>query len=195
MIKIFGMLVILALLGCSQGPSATLDAKLISALQSDSLVDAYKACIFLGEIALNENQIEKIETSLPESTCKFYLLAKRVGGTQNIKDFVDHFPNAKKQKDIWDTHSNIGYPIQLTPPYIGFLATIATTNDSALDKLVTALNYTDGAHAEALIEILAKLYIKHSSRVTILLAHNKTSESLINLIIETSILFKGMKNE
>jgi hypothetical protein len=190
--RIFGVLVITALLGCGQGSNSALkalDSKLINTLQSDSTTDAYKACIFLGEIALNEQQIARIETSLPASTCKFYLLAKRVGSPQNITDFIEHFPNSKKQKEIWHTHSDIGYPIQFTPPYIGFLAVVAITSDPALDKLVATLNYTDAAHAEAMVETLARLYVKHRNRVATSLVKNKIPNNLINLIIKTSRYF------
>ncbi len=199
MIRIFIAVTIIMLLGCKQEQHSvdeTLESKLIRSLQSSSKIDIYKACIFLGELALNENQIEEIKSSLPESTCKFYLLAKRLGNTNDVTSFIDNFPNSEEQKEIWSSHSKAGYPIQFTPPYLDFLATIAITNNVALKKLVEALNHTDGAHADAMVEILAKLHMRHNERVSTLLIQNKTPKNLINLIVETSIYFsKGMKSE
>ena len=153
------------------------------------MTDSYKACIFLGELALNEDQIGLIKTSLPESHCQLYLLAKREGNAKNISNFINNFPNSEEQKEIWRIHSNSGYPIQFIPPYINFLAAIAITSDAALNKLTGTLNHTDDAHADAMIEVLAKLYIKHGDRVASSFDTNKTPINLINLIKETANYF------
>ena len=160
----------------------SLEVFLTKALISTDKSTAYKACILLGELALTEQVISLIKQTKSRPVCKAYLLSKRIHTTDSALSFIRSFPQETEQKEIWMLHQSVGYPLNLMPAYFVYLDHLASTFDDALNILIKNLLFTDGAHAETLIDALAQHYKFNKSRMMEALTHNKIDQKNIDLI-------------
>ncbi len=194
--KNFLIILVCFLLGCSlqtKSQYESIEVLLFSTIHKGTQESQYKACIYLAELALSSSMVNRIKNNLNESTCQRYLLARRSGEYDAVEEFISFFPNPAEQKRIWNTHRNAGYPISYLPPYFEYLSTLAITNDKALNNMVAMLNLFDGGHAEAIIEIIARLFINHRKRINVAFDTNNTSKDLIELIERSSEYYhKGL---
>lgn len=189
MYKLLTLVIYLSLTGCNNPINSNiyeLEFSLIKMLDSANQETAYKSCILLGELALTDQLITLIKKSNAKLICKAYLLSKRIISTDSKINFISHFPQEIEQKEIWQFHSTTGYPLNLTPPYFDYLSYLSNTSDDALDTLVKSLSYTDGAHAEVLVEALARHYKVNNERVINALNTNNIDSKSIDLIHKTS---------
>jgi hypothetical protein len=184
---------ILCLLGCvnsSPNSRVSVATNLYESIGGQDKLESYRACVLLGELDLSKEIIQKIQEHIEStdnnSTCHYYLLAKRSGIPKDITQFIDKFPQGEYQKPIWQIHSEVGYPISFSSPYYTFLINEARNNNSALNKLISGLPYADASYGEALTDALADFYSTSPERVIKSLKKNNTSDKEIKFIVDKS---------
>lgn len=176
-------LVMLSLLGCGD-KDREVRSTLFSILnESTDGQEQYKACILLAELPADDGMIEKLkEEGAQASFCRAYLLAKYQVSPVAINAFISSFPLDSQLSTLWKTHTEAGYILGILPPAVQLLSELARTHDLALDKLVSLLPFADGAYAESIIDDIADMYIRESSRVGASLKRMNSSEEDILLI-------------
>ncbi len=179
---------VLALSACSNNNNAQVDEYLYNtANKATNAVERYKACILLSELPPNDQIIEDIKNNRSnDSTCNTYLLAKYRIDQKFTDTFINNFPEKDALKPLWDMHSQSGYIFGILPPSIQLLSEFAIQNDDALDKLASAIQYSDGAFSESLTDIVSDMYIKMPKRVNTSLERVSLNKQEISLIKQTS---------
>ena len=186
--KIFIFLtIVLSLSACSNNHSQIDGYLFNTANKATNAVERYKACILLSELPPNDQLIKEIKNNRPEdSTCRTYLLAKYRIDQQFTDTFINTFPEKDALKPLWSIHSQSGYVMGILPPSIQLLTELAKQNDHALDKVVSAIQYSDGAFSESLTDSVTDIYIKMPARVNASFKRVNLSEEEITLIIKTA---------
>jgi len=191
--RVFFMLLILSLFGCSstiKKTYSTVESDLYGQLVVYKNLEEYKTCVLLGELVLSDEIIQdlrkKISESLKKNICHYYLLAKRSGEQHDVDKYIEILPSGKEQHWIWKTHFDAGFPVNFYSPYFILLANQARNNDKALDKLISGLPYADASFGETLTDTIADIYKFFPERVLRILKMNNISERNIKLITETA---------
>lgn len=185
---------VLALSACSNNNDTLLDEYLLDTSNSSTnTVERYKACMLLSVLPSSEELIEKVKNNHSKnSTCNTYLLAKYRINQRYTDTFINNFPEKDALKPLWAMHSQSGYILGILPSSVQFLSELAKHNDDALDKLVSAIPYSDGALAESLVDIVSDMYIKMPKRVDASFERVKLNIEEVSLIKETSEYKMGL---
>lgn len=179
--------IVLSLSACSNNHSQIDEYLFNTANKATNAVERYKACILLSVLPPNDRIIEDIKNNRSDdSTCNRYLLAKYRIDQQFTDTFINTFPEKDALKPLWSIHSQSGYVMGILPPSIQLLTELAKQNDHALDKVVSAIQYSDGAFSESLTDSVTDIYIKMPSRVNASFTRVNLSEEEITLIIKTA---------
>ena len=122
--------------------------------------------------------IEKIKNnSIQDFSCSNYLLAKYRIDLNSTDKFITEFPEKDALKPLWSIHSQSGYVMGILPPSIKLLS---------LDKLVSAIKFSDGAFSESLTDTISNIYIKMPVRVNASFKRVNLSVEETTLIIKTA---------
>jgi len=182
------LIMTLALAACDNKTNTKIDEQLFhTAENSLDKLEQYKACILLAELPVNDQLIEKIKNnSIQDFSCSNYLLAKYRIDLNSTDKFITEFPEKDALKPLWSIHSQSGYVMGILPPSIKLLSELATQNENALDKLVSAIKFSDGAFSESLTDTISNIYIKMPVRVNASFKRVNLSVEETTLIIKTA---------
>jgi len=174
------IVLILALNACSVIDDSSLYSFLFSKTQSDiSKSEHYQSCLLFAELSISDKQLENmlfvLKAKNKQNLCDSYILASQTQDPIYINEFIKHIPTGIDLSNIWSIHTKLDYPVSFIPPYISMTRNLASQNDMALDKLISALPSVDGSHSESLAEMIADLYNKNPSRVINSIKRNKIS--------------------
>ncbi len=126
----------------------------------------YTALLLLSNTVLSEETYQKLIRYTEEEEnpvlklCGFYALARRSQESRFINAFVAHYPEGEAQKQVLAYHRKGCYISDMTAstPLRDYLAYLANNDDSALEKLISGYNASDGADQEELNQEIAAVY-------------------------------------
>jgi hypothetical protein len=150
----------------SKQKTSTISEMLTQQLASNDESVRYTALLLLSNTVLSEKTYQKLIRYAEEEEnpvlklCGFYVLARRSQESRFIEAFVTHYPEGEAQKQILAYHRKGRYISDMTAssPLRDYLAYIANNDDSALEKLISGYNASDGADQEELNQQIAAVY-------------------------------------
>lgn len=157
--------------GVTSCSAVELDRELLQHTESGAPKDRYTACLLLAEIPISDLTLNLIksrvaeESDKPVQLCLYYVLARRTQEGRYKDRFIAAYPSGEEQKDLWSRHETAGNPIGVEPPPETYLGDLASQSREAMVKLVSGLNFADGAHAESLSDLVGNLYRASPAKV------------------------------
>lgn len=155
--------------GAAQGSALTADVA--GHLDDSSPVSRYTACLVLAALPASEVSLSSLKrygggsAKIADRVCAAYAVADLTQEAAAVERFVAAYPGDSTVAALWRRHESAGYPLSVAPPPQRYLAELARQNDVALRKLLAGLPHADGAHGEALVDVIADLYAAQARRV------------------------------
>lgn len=159
------------LLAASFSHAATLSDDLLNHFRGSDRTISYGACLLLAEVRLQDSQLATIRRlaitghATIRRACADYVVMRHTLQSDDINQFVASMPNGASVTGLSALHEKSGYIASVSSPLITMLADVAKTDDKALAKLVSYVDYTDGAEQQTVIDNIAAIYAKSPTRV------------------------------
>ena len=162
--------------------------KLLTFLDTDDLSVRYTTMLLLSHTALSDQAVDKLsEIASKEKNrvirlAAFYVLASRTMEPKYIELFIKNYPYGEKQEELsyyYLYKSQYISPVTTYCPLQNYLATVANTNDLALEKLISGFYFSDGSGREEMISQIRAIYKNNSVRVKPFLKKYKVDENII----------------
>ena len=159
------------LLVASFSHAATLSGDLLNHFRSSDKTISYDACLLLAEVRLQDSQLATIRKlaitghDAIKRACADYVVMRHTLQSDDINQFVASMPNGVSVTGLSELHEKSGYLASVSSPLIAMLADVAKTDDKALAKLVSYVDYTDGAVQQTVIDDISAIYAESPTRV------------------------------
>jgi hypothetical protein len=159
----------------------------MAASESPHDSEAYSAIFLLAHVALNDNATQRLITDYHRATDPLrklalaYALDARLQYVEYRDAFVELYPIGRAQAAIWRMKTEY---VSVPSPLQNHLADLASSNERALDKLLSGLPFADGSDAEALSDQIMTISRHHPQSVREAFRRAGTSPARFGITIE-----------